>query len=373
MESKHNYEQDEEEDVSLCDFPLNLIKDGNQTPASSTNKDAQITETQAVEEFDFGSVGGGSLLTGSEMCAAEDVFFQGQLLPLRLSISSDNGLTNFRGDSSRNASRCLSRSESMDHGSLGGFRSISSGSCSTSSISSNSNSAATTITRVTSNSEPSRLVVRNQFHSHPSPKPQIRASSSRLERTKSRNQQHHQKSSTSSLWDFFRVGLVRTPDIELQELNYKVLRSNSSRANCKGSVSRNSSVSSSDNNNKNSNSNGGKVEAVANNVAEKQKRQRYFLSGCKCSAEAVASNAIIMKNGSCSDQSNGSNNNVNDNGGVKTTTTSRAVKESKMMNNKKKQKQKAQQQQQQGKQDLSHHRTYEWLKELSHANFPMYV
>ena len=183
-----------------------------------------------------------------------------------------------------------------------------------------------TITRVTSESG----LVRNQFHSHPSPKPQIRTSSSnaRLERITSRN--HHQKSS-SSMWDFFRMGLVRTPpDIELQDLNYKVLRSNS-RAN-KGSVSRNSSVNSSDNttiihnNNKNNNNTSSKIEVLNNVVVEKQRRQRFIISGCKCSAEAVASNAIIMKNRSCSDQSSCGFNNDNDNSsGAKTST--RAMKE----------------------------------------------
>lgn len=362
-----NSDEQDEEDLSLCDFPVDLNKDGNQTPCSTNKDDPQIIETQVVEEFDFGSVCGQVIQT--QMCAADEVFFKGQILPLRLSISSDNGLTSFRRDSSRDASRCISRSESMDHVSLGGFRSISSGSTA-SSISSNSNSAAMTITRVTSESR----VVRNQFHSHPSPKPQIRSSSSsaRLERITSRN--HHQKSS-SSMWDFFRVGLVRTPpDIELQDLNYKVLRSNS-RAN-KGSVSRNSSVNSSDNNttiihnnNKSNNNTSSKMEVLNNVVAEKQKRQRFIISGCKCSAETVASNAIIMKNRSCSDESSSGFNDVNDNinnSGAKTIST-RAMKELK----KKKQKQKAQQQ---GKRaDLSNHRTYEWLKELSHANFPTYV
>ncbi|KAH7520286.1 hypothetical protein FEM48_Zijuj08G0127800 [Ziziphus jujuba var. spinosa] len=346
-------EQDQEEDVSLCDLPVNLMKEGNQQP--SNYEGGQVIET-VHEEFDFVSVGG-----GLEMCVADEVFFQGQILPLRLSISSDNGLCNFGRHDSRTASRCISRSESMDHGSLGGFRSISSGSSSccsgrsyqhSSSTSSSNNSTMNIITRVTSESR-----IRNNFHSLPSPKPQIRASSARLERISSRNQK-------SSIWDFFRMGLVRTPDIDLQE--FKVVRSNS-RAN-RASVSRNSSVNSENATGSGiAATNGSKVDVNLNLQDQvKQKRQK-FLSGCRCSIETVASNAIIMKNRSysASKTSCSSFNVANDSG------QTHAMKELKMM--RKKQKQKQQQHQQQGKQALSHHRTYEWLKELSHANFPMYV
>lgn len=393
----HDYQ--EEEDVSLCDLPLlSLMKDEEENDKKGvllkeydTKDDVVYTETQ--EEFAFGtSIGDGSLSTVSEMCAADEVFFRGQILPLRLSVSSDVGPT--RTDLPR---KFGSRSESMDHGSLGGFRSISSrsSSCSSRSTQHSSSSTATiTITRVTS--EP-RLRNLNQFHGHPSPKPQIRVSSARLERLGSTNRKHK-----SSMWDFFRLGLVRTPDIELQEVNkVNFIRSNSrpNHNNNKGSsssppsVSRNSSVNNSDNSNINSslmNNNMNSISTTFNgennangavlSVEEKQKR-RKFLSGCKCSVDTVASNVIMVKSKGTTTTSPGSTSGAKHGmkkekvvlvQELKTTSSS---KKNNQNQNKLDHKQKQQRQKQEGsrKQAMSQHRTYEWLKELSHANLPMHV
>ncbi|KAL5556843.1 hypothetical protein UlMin_039079 [Ulmus minor] len=315
----------EAEDVSLCDLPLlNSIEE---------EKEAKTEASEAQEDFAFGVVGDASLLPESEMCVADEVFFRGQILPLRLSVSSENCLT-------RKENRSVStRSESLDRSSLTGFRS----SCSrSSSCSTASSSAAITFTRVASESR-----LRNQFHAHPSPKPQIRVSSARLERVSSC------RKPKSSMWDFFRIGLVRTPEIELQEL--KAFRSNS-RGNKKGPlISPNGSINS-ENNNISSSINH-RADHISN--AEKQKRGK-FLFGCKCAVDTVGSNSVMIK-------SKGDQNTTiideNDN-------SKHAIKEKQkkmIKNHNKKKKQEVE------KQVMSHHRTYEWLKDLSHAHPSLHV
>ncbi|GMN34437.1 hypothetical protein TIFTF001_004683 [Ficus carica] len=355
------------EDVSLCDLPvLSLVKEDHQEQKKHPNDNDNdydddddddddkaandnVVVSESQEEFAFGAaLTGGSLSTQSEMCAADDVFFGGQILPLRLSVSSDP----IRIDQTRN-----SRSESMDRGTVAGFRSISSRSSSCSSRSTLNSSSITpgtliTITRVTS--EP-RLRTRNQFSTHPSPKPQIRFSSARgLERVSSAGRKQK-----SSMWDFFRLGLVRTPEIELQEIKAN-LRGNTST---NYAVTRSSSVNDNISNNRNINnsfviSTGGEN---SNNVAEKQKR-RKFLSGCRCSVETVASNAIIVG------KSKGNTSN-----GDHKTTSLKTMKKNSVVRESSSDDQKQKKQEGSRKLAVSHHRTYEWLKELSHANLPMHV
>lgn len=347
-----------EEDVSLSDLPHNLIKP-DQNEATGTKPDsAKLIE--AEEEFDFASsMRGSSFLADTQMCAADELFFKGQILPLRLSISSDSGLTK------PNPTRRLSGSESMDGHSISGFKSISdsrSSNCSSTRISpnssrSNSNSSSSTATTSTSiaNSKPR---VRNQFYTQPSPKPQIQISNgARLEKVGSRRSQK-----SSSIWDFFRFGLVRTPD--------QVLRSNSARVSSNRiSVSRNSSVNSNNSTNLTTTntsavahstiSDGEKNNAVTNtttatlNSSEnlKQKRQGFF-SGCKCSFEAVASNAVVPKSNVVKESEAATH--------EKKADKVAAYDQLKM----KKKKKKSGSKQRQQKQDMSHHRTYEWLKGL---------
>ncbi|EXB28737.1 hypothetical protein L484_009423 [Morus notabilis] len=385
MERRDNSHEEDAEDVSLCDLPvLSLLKkdqeekrtqrpdDDGGGGGNNDNEEAKNNVLfEAHEEFAFGSVTGGSLSTAAEMCAADEVFFRGQILPLRLSVSSDAYTT--RLDPARD-----SRSESMDRGSVVGFRSISSRSSSCSSRSTQNSSSVTsgtfiTITRIAS--EP-RLRTRNQFGSHPSPKPQIRVSSARgLERVSSAGRKQK-----SSMWDFFRLGLVRTPDIELQEIKAN-LRGNSGNKCTNYSVTRSSSVNNNNNNNNYSTSCG----ENSNNIAEKQKR-RNFLSGCKCSAEAVAFNAIVAKskgncvattNGDVNDGINGTTKHVSgtkekaelkSNGDVTTSSKMKSVRQSDRDHDQNKRQEGSSR-----KQAVSHHRTYEWLKQLSHANPPMHV
>ncbi|XP_062101855.1 probable membrane-associated kinase regulator 1 [Humulus lupulus] len=394
------HDHQEEEDVSLCDLPVhNSLKEDN-----NDNKQLRIEEEydakndvvtsssssgETQEEFAFGSVCGGSLSTMSEMCSADELFFRGQILPLRLSVSSDAGPA--RIDPTK-------RPEFVDHGSLGVLRSISSrsSSCSSRSTQHSSSSTATiTITRVTS--EP-RLGNRNHFFYHPSPKPQIRVSSARLERVGSTNSTPRKHK--FSMWDFFRLGLVRTPDIELQELNkVNFIRSNS-RVNNKGSsssppsVSRNNSLSNNNNNsniispiktNNSTTTNSNTVEkdngAVLN--VEKQK-SRKFLSGCKCSVDAVvAPNIIMVKSkrttpnaGHCNSTSGAKHSSMYSTK-EKVLLAQHVHRESKATSSRTKNDNKQQHnnadQKQRQKQVMSHLRTYEWLKDLSHANLSMHV
>ncbi|KAM5576723.1 putative membrane-associated kinase regulator 1 [Rosa sericea] len=352
-----------EEDLSLSDLPHNFIKPDRNHSTSTKPDSGKVIE--AEEEFDFGSsMRGSSFLADTTMCAADELFFKGQILPLRLSVSSDSGLT--KPNPALRLS--VSGSESMDRHVpcyMSGFKSIShcrSSSCSSTRISpnssrSNSNSSSSTATTNTSiaNSKPRVVPVRNQFYTQPSPKPQIHISNGgRLEKVGSRPSKK-----SSSIWDFFRLGLVRTPE---QNLN-KVLRSNSARVNStRISVSRNSSVNSNNStsfsttNNKTTSTvaNGTISDGDKNNVTNttaalnSEKSPQRFFSGCKCSFEAVASNAVVPKNSFA----------------IFSEATHEKKADKVAADLKMKKKKKNGSKQKQLKQDMSHHRTYEWLKGL---------
>ncbi|XP_043713182.1 uncharacterized protein LOC122661746 [Telopea speciosissima] len=282
----------EEALMSLCDLPvIKITKDENE----SMGDQIRVLEPQEEEEendFEFGSWRADSLLREPNMCAAEDVFFQGQILPLRLSVCSDSGMAGIRQDS-----RCVSRSESMDH--FYGFT----GSRNSSIKSHNSNSSSTggsvTAIRKSEYTQRPRELEWNHFHAHPSPRPQIWQTTARPGNGGGRTRR-------STAWGFFRLGLVRTPEIELQDLKLKLLNRNIKS--CESSSSRNS----------------------------KNRVRRVFdgFSGCKCSVnivETIASRIAIIKK-------------VSGNG------SGREEKQVK-----------------QRKQGMAHRRTFEWLKQLSLA------
>ncbi|XAR51340.1 hypothetical protein NMG60_11005941 [Bertholletia excelsa] len=301
--SDQNEADEEDEALSLCDLPI-------QGENVARKEENEVVKT--CEDFDFGSRGG-SVLAGSEMCAADEVFFQGQILPLRHSISSESGLVMLRPES-RNPSRCISRSESMDHSYSGVFTSVSSRSSSIRSQHSSSSGSSTNTTTTTHKQR-----IRNYFHSHPSPTPQIRVSSSRYPNPNSYTRK-------STLWSFFRVGLVRTPEIELQDLK---ARSNTNRS--FGSRNSTSSAGTGDL--------AGKGSDVGD--AKKKKKQRFFdrnggifdFGGCKCSVNTVDTIKI--------------NNNETGNEPKEEAATKKTKKQA-----------------------VSRHRTFEWLKELSLAGVP---
>ncbi|XWS29731.1 hypothetical protein CRYUN_Cryun24cG0055600 [Craigia yunnanensis] len=367
-DDEETWEAEEEEALSLCDLPVNLIKDQNQVqPRNEEAGESQAIKTE--EDFNFGSWGG-SLSTEPEMCAADEVFFKGQILPRRLSVGSDSALTGCRQES-QNTSHCLSRSESIDHGSLSRFTSVSSSSRSSSTRSSHYSTSSSNSITVTarnfnsitnssfsSDSKPKPSKIRNNFNTHPSPKPQIRLSKTRPVNVSSRNQK-------SSMWDFFRLGLVRAPELELKDLK---VRGNNNNAN-RNSVSRNSSCNSSNSSSSTKNSTSQIVNNSGSEVAKnKQDLNKGFLekriglfSGCKCSVNAVETvslnNIVVVKS--------------NKNSEKEKAMLHAAMEEKKKLlqelKTKKKMKEK-EKEKQEGKQAFSRHRTFEWLKELSHAS-----
>ncbi|KAG1366860.1 hypothetical protein COCNU_13G006500 [Cocos nucifera] len=273
--------EEEEEALSLSDFPVAIHKANDEESKSS----------DAVEDFEFRISVGGSLLSNAaetDMCAADEVFFQGQILPLRPSVSSDNGLFS--------TSWCPSRSDSMDRHSSAisslGFESSRSSSRSSSSVS-RSHSANS---RSSMGCEPQtpRLSVSNNFYTHPSPMPQVRIVRKRSAGRKS-------MSSSTPGWGIFRLGVIKTPEIELYDSR--------SRRSSGGGISNNKK--------RDGDAEGGKKVSKANDgnggapcahgsdaskgEAKAEKKAPRLVGrgfGCKCSpdsVEIVSSNVVIAK------------------------------------------------------------------------------
>ncbi|KAG6529052.1 uncharacterized protein LOC122043952 [Zingiber officinale] len=230
----------EEESLSLSDFPVSAGED-----------DCACKSSDAADEFEFQVSAAGGLLGGAGeagMCVADEVFFQGQILPLRPSVSSDSGFL------SRGASR---RSESLDQyysaAILGlGFHSTSRSS-STSSRSSSNGSGM------------SRSHSSNNFYARPSPTPRIRTH-------RKTNSGRRSASSVTPGWGIFRLGIAKAPEIELHDI---MLRRPGG---------------------------GGGVSARTNNAeadhAKKEKSKRSRSRGgliCRCSPEAVEPVAASTK------------------------------------------------------------------------------
>ncbi|KAF9621692.1 hypothetical protein IFM89_026585 [Coptis chinensis] len=227
--SDHNSDgEDEEETLSLCDLPVCVNNEENRQSA------AEETKSLEAEDFAFGSLGG-SRLTESEMCAADQVFFQGQLLPLRLSVSSEAGLPCTK-EESKNLNRCESRAESMDHNSSCGFTSHSSRSNSTGSHNSTITTSSTTSTY--------KPKLRNQFHSHPSPNPQILHSGAKPGNACNRSR-------NSTIWGIFRLGSSSSSSSRKSDSEVK--------------------------------------------LEKKKKAERYYFENCKCSVNAVETVIVIKK------------------------------------------------------------------------------
>ena len=95
-------EEEEEEALSLCDLP---VKE-KQQPTRSVS----TTVVETDQDFDFNHW----RPPPSPMLTADDLFFQGHMLPLRLSFSSEN--------SQNNNGNLWCRSESMDGNNMLRFR-----------------------------------------------------------------------------------------------------------------------------------------------------------------------------------------------------------------------------------------------------------
>ncbi|CAN8251425.1 unnamed protein product [Cochlearia groenlandica] len=212
-------EEEEEETLSLCDLPLSLSNEKVLFPKKEDEE-----KLDSGFEFEIGSsfrVGSDTCEPAKEMSTADELFFKGQILPLRHSVSLDGGLPG--------SNRLISRSESVEF-----IR-----------------------TRTGSDRK-----IKNNFidYSQPSPQPQIRRSSSMTARV---NTIRNPKS--SSIWDFLRIGLVRTPEIELR-----------TAGNGRLSVSRNSSCSSTSTSS-NSKKNG------SGESRSRNRRRSFLFADCKCS------------------------------------------------------------------------------------------
>ncbi|XP_072973159.1 uncharacterized protein [Typha angustifolia] len=172
-------QEEKSETLSLIDLPVsNPESTGDTASASAPGSDA--------DDFEFRiSVGGGLVANAADtdMCAADEVFFRGQLLPLRPSISSDSGLL-----------RHGSRSESMD-------------------LSSRSGSSSSCVSRSHSSSSHSGSSASNNFYAFPSPSPQLRGS-----RRRSSARRNSTSSSAPPSWGLLRLGVVPAPEIELRDL-----------------------------------------------------------------------------------------------------------------------------------------------------------
>ncbi|XP_015069450.1 uncharacterized protein LOC107014099 [Solanum pennellii] len=226
-------EEEEERLLSQCDLPNN--NEENQTTLASV--------TTQDQEFDFCSRVGDSFLKNSTMCTADEVFFQGQILPLSdidvrggLTVSNEASLTEYPSQDIRTGS--------MKHGdhSIG--------------ITNSSINSSITKSLCSSSNEPQ---IRNPFHSQPSPTPQIRFS--KITNINSWNRK-------STMWSLFRVGLVTIPEIALQDLKIR----------------------------RNKNSNNSKNNNIDNRMRSLQ-RKKAFLGSCKCSVEIVPSKVVTINKG----------------------------------------------------------------------------
>ncbi|XP_059290332.1 uncharacterized protein LOC132043892 [Lycium ferocissimum] len=272
-------EEEEEETLSLCDLPNN--EENYQTRKLESPR-GSVTQ----EDFNFCSF----LRNSALMCTADEVFFQGQILPLGHSnnSSSDSQDTDARGGDTCNEASSTEYSSSENHTLQ--LRTESMVHCSS-----------------------YKPWIRNQFHSQPSPTAQVRFS-----KITHRNINSYNRKST--IWSLFRVGLVTTPEIALQDLKI--------RCNKNFDVSRNSTSS-----NSSSSSNDDKMRIKLSKKKKQRifERKRVFLGSCKSSVNAVElvpSKVVTINRGST---------NCNE---VKRKT----------------------------KQKISSHQTFEWLKQLSLEN-----
>ena len=265
-------EKHEEERVSKNASPKTTI-----IINKNKNSNNNILSNPAQEEFAFG-------WSGSEtMCAADDVFFRGKILPFQP-----------RRPDPATAQLAAPR--------------------------------------------PQRA--RNRFHAHPSPKPHV----SSFERARS---SRRAIKPSSSLWDFFKLGLVRTPPELESSQEPSNLRSNSRAGR---GVSRSSSGSNSDNT---------KITPTT---------KTKLLSGCACSvdSDSIVNSLIVTKleevllpekkrsDGDCYYYYNYSYYSKDDDYRKPKKQYSKDYEG--VMRSR--------------KQAASNHRTYEWLKELSRASLP---
>ncbi|KAI4330748.1 hypothetical protein MLD38_029005 [Melastoma candidum] len=274
-------EEEEEEALSLSGLPVELGQ--NDRPCQDDDGNSlDGSESGSESDFEFG-------LGSVEMRTADDLFFQGRILPLLRDDSGAPSLVNKSLGKSPGFPTVdtVSRSDSMESGSIGQFLSTSSRSSSKGSQHSSSGSSSSTTTSFGSSramhysSSTSCL-----FRSCQSPGPQTGFPGSNktalLRGNKIRSKSHRSSasslSSSSMMWEFFRPGLVRTPDIELHILKTRI--------------------------GNNSNSNNNNICDDYNKEGRGKKNQKKglrgfgLLGGCKCTDHSVSTNMVLPRNDS---------------------------------------------------------------------------
>ncbi|KAF3323278.1 hypothetical protein FCM35_KLT12009 [Carex littledalei] len=181
-------EDEEEEALSLSDLPLK---------PNSPSKKLNLMPNNASDDFEFRiSFSATETDLQAEMCAADDVFCNGTILPLRPSVSSRTDST----DLSVYSGTTLSTSRSAS--------SSSSGSSSYCVSRSHSTKSASGVPPVPD--PPRRSVSNNFFYAFPSPSPQIRTGARKSNVTKGR------KSTSSVPGTILRLGVLPAPEIDMR-------------------------------------------------------------------------------------------------------------------------------------------------------------
>ncbi|KAL8266215.1 hypothetical protein R6Q59_003559 [Mikania micrantha] len=170
---------DNDEALSLCDLAT------NEHEVPEQNHPEQRFSDEQEEDFAFG--GDSSHSPENKMCSADELFFRGQILPLRHSVTLPSRFTTRTQEFTRSIS--CSRSEPVSVAS----------SRSSSTRSSTSGSEINGYKPIIRN--------RNQFHSYPSPTPQIRTRSVR-----------HSYPKSSLKWSFLQLGPMKLQEIGLADL-----------------------------------------------------------------------------------------------------------------------------------------------------------
>ncbi|KAI0523475.1 hypothetical protein KFK09_005870 [Dendrobium nobile] len=182
------FDSDSDEALSLSDLPVS--KPDNNNPKEES---ASAASPPKEEQFEFRILAGGGNHSSTElvsMCAAEDVFFHGQLLPLGPTRSVS------RSDSTASVSVDSSTSVSRSH---------SSNSCASSS------DAPQSLSRIRSNT----------LYAYPSPKPRVRPAG--------RNSGGRRSTGSAPPvgWGLLRLGVAMAPEMELSDIRVRLARGGS--------------------------------------------------------------------------------------------------------------------------------------------------
>lgn len=213
-------DDDDIENLSLSDLAMNK-PDGQ----IANHREKQLIFDKDDQDFDFLSKP-----PETKMCIADEVFFQGQIMPLEM-YSELNMTRSFFQSKSDPVSISSSRSSSI-----------------------HSHNSGTSESSITAGSEFTRYKPKSQnqnmFHSHPSPRPHIHTRSFPQTNTK-----------TSSKWSLLQLGPLKTQEISLVDLK------NRSRRRHNTSMKKDHNLA----------------------IDKKTKKQTLLFGGCTCSTNVIES------------------------------------------------------------------------------------